>query len=118
MNEAPHCPKCNSKYVYADSPLWICPECAYEWGQNESAAESLEEGNSSVVKDSSGNVLNDGDSVVVVKSLKVKGASKPIKIGTKVKSIRLQEGNDGHNIACKIEGFGSMNLKSEFVKKA
>lgn len=112
----PPCPKCNSEYVYADDPFWICPECAHEWPQKEAAPS--EEADDSAIKDASGNVLQDGDSVVVIKDLKVKGASKPLKIGTKVKSIRLVESSDGHNISCKIDGFGAMKLKSEFVKKS
>ncbi len=110
MSEIPNCPKCNSEYTYEDGSLFICPECAYEW--------SLETENSEeqkVVKDANGNVLNDGDSVTVIKDLKVKGSSSVLKIGTKVKSIRLVDGD--HDIDCKIDGFGAMKLKSEFVKK-
>lgn len=111
MSKLPNCPKCNSEYTYEDGTLLICPECAYEWtAGSESESEEL------VVKDSNGNVLQDGDSVTVIKDLKVKGASSAIKKGTKVKNIRLVDGD--HNIDCKIDGFGAMSLKSEFVKKA
>jgi len=107
----PHCPKCHSEYTYEDSGLFICPECAYEWNESESAAET----DQLIVKDANGNLLADGDSVTVIKDLKVKGSSSMLKIGTKVKNIRLVEGD--HNIDCKIDGFGPMKLKSEFVKK-
>ena len=105
----PNCPKCNSEYVYEDGILLVCPECAYEWDPNEVAEEGL------VVLDSNGTRLADGDTVTVIKDLKVKGASGAIKQGTKVKNIRLVEG--AHNIDGKVEGFGPMKLKSEFVKK-
>lgn len=111
---APQCPKCHSEHCYQDQSLWVCPECAHEWTQQEHAA--TEE--AAAVKDAHGNILKDGDAVTVIKDLKVKGSSSSIKVGTKVKSIRLIDGADGHNIACKIEGFGAMNLKSEFVKKS
>lgn len=106
------CPHCDSDYPYQDGSLWICPECAHEWGGETVAAP--EEG----VRDANGNPLADGDSVTVIKDLKVKGSSLVVKGGTKVKNIRLVEATDGHNIACKIDGIGQMNLKSEFVKKA
>lgn len=109
MAELPNCPKCKSQYTYEDGNLLICPECAYEWTLGESSEEEI------VVKDSNGNILNDGDSVLIIKDLKVKGASSPIKKGTKVKNIKLVEGD--HNIDCKVDGFGAMGLKSEFVKK-
>lgn len=112
MSNLPNCPKCNSAYTYEDGSLLVCPECAHEWTL-ESAAESSEE--KRVVKDANGNVLNDGDSVTVIKDLKVKGSSLVVKIGTKVKNIRLVEGD--HDIDCKIDGIGAMQLKSEFVKK-
>ena len=106
------CPKCNSPYGYSlGSELFACPECGNEWNPDEKA-----EDNGLKVLDSNGNELNDGDSVIIIKTLPVKGAPKPIKIGTKVKNIRLVDGD--HNIDCKIDGFGSMALKSEFVKKA
>ncbi len=111
MTTLPHCPKCNSEYTYEDNGLFICPECAHEW----SAATAAEEEEGLIVKDANGTLLADGDSVTIIKGLKVKGASSMLKIGTKVKNIRLCEGD--HNIDCKIEGFGAMKLKSEFVKK-
>lgn len=116
MSEIPACPKCQSALVYEDGPLYICPECAHEWPiaaestANDAAAEGL------VVLDANGNRLQDGDTVTIIKDLKVKGASAPLKVGTKVKGIRLVEGD--HNIDCRIEGFGAMKLKSEFVRKA
>ena len=108
----PPCPKCQSEYTYPSDPLMICPDCGHEWNPD---APNAEEPTGLVVKDSNGTILQDGDSVTVIKNLPVKGAPKPIKAGTKVKNIRLVEGN--HNIDCKIDGFGSMSLKSEFVKK-
>ncbi len=112
MENLPNCPKCNSAYTYEDGNLLICPECGYEWTmETENTNDETK-----VVKDANGNILNDGDSVTVIKDLKVKGTSLVVKIGTKVKSIRLVEGD--HDIDCKIEGFGAMKLKSEFVKKA
>ena len=112
MTNLPNCPKCNSEYTYEDGSLLICPECAYEWTLN---AENTSDEDELVVKDSNGNILKDGDSVTIIKDLKVKGSSAPLKQGTKVKNIRLVEGD--HNIDCKIDGFGAMKLKSEFVKK-
>ena len=112
MDDAMKCPGCHSEHAYQDRGLWVCPECAHEWS---AAAESSPEPG---VRDSNDNVLADGDSVIVVKDLKVKGSSSVVKGGTKVRNIRLTEASDGHNIACKIEGIGAMNLKSEFVKKA
>ena len=112
MSTLPNSPKCNSEYTYEDRGLFICPECAHEWAAGEAA--EAEEG--LVVKDAHGNRLADGDAVTIIKDLKVKGASSSLKIGTKVKNIRLVEGD--HNIDCQIEGFGAMKLKSEFVKKA
>ena len=108
----PKCPKCGSEYTYEDGNMLICPECFHEWTLEESNSENEE----NVVKDSNGNVLQNGDSVRIIKDLKVKGASSDLKRGTKVKNIRLID--DGiHNIECKIDGFGAMKLKSEFVKK-
>lgn len=108
------CPKCSSEHVYQDGNLWICPECAHEWDP----AIAVESEGADVVKDANGNVLADGDAVTVIKDLKVKGSSLVVKGGTKVKNIRLVDSTDGHNIACKIDGIGAMNLKSEFVKKS
>ncbi|MCH1625256.1 zinc ribbon domain-containing protein YjdM [Fredinandcohnia quinoae] len=112
MGSLPNCPKCNSEYTYEDGSLLVCPECAHEWSV-ESVSEESEE---KITKDAYGNVLNDGDTITVIKDLKVKGSSKVVKVGTKVKGIRLVEGD--HDIDCKIDGFGAMQLKSEFVKKA
>jgi protein PhnA len=117
MSELPPCPKCKSAFTYEDGALLVCPECAHEWSPNapaEAAAAPVEAG--LVVRDVNGTILKDGDSVTVVKDLKVKGATSSLKVGTKVKSIRLVEGD--HNIDCKIDGFGAMALKSEFVKKS
>jgi protein PhnA len=113
MSSLPQCPKCGSEFTYENGGLCICPECAHEWS-NDAAAESAEQKRE--VRDSVGNVLNDGDSVTVIKDLKVKGSSAVVKVGTKVKNIRLVDGD--HDIDCKIEGIGAMSLKSEFVKKA
>ncbi len=117
MSETPLCPKCNCEYVYPMDHLLVCPECAYEWNPEEESGErSVESEGEEVIKDMNGNVLVDGDSVIVMKDLPVKGMPKPVKAGTKVKNIRLVGGD--HNIDCKIDGFGAMALKSEFVKKA
>jgi protein PhnA len=113
MTTLPACPKCNSQYTYEDGNLLICPECAHEWALNDE--ENAQETEASV-KDSNGAILKDGDAVVVIKDLKIKGSSSVVKVGTKVKKIRLVEGD--HNIDCKIPGIGAMKLKSEFVKKA
>lgn len=115
MSEFPPCPKCHSEYTYADGGLLICPECFNEWNPDEAAAAAAAEEINTKVLDSNGNELLDGDTVMVIKDLPVKGSAKPIKAGTKVKNIRLTDGD--HNIDCKIEGFGAMGLKSEFVKK-
>lgn len=112
MDKLPNCPKCNSEYTYEDRNLVVCPECAYEWSLNVEDGDNLSEG---VIKDANGNILKDGDSVTVIKDLKVKGSSLVVKIGTKVKNIRLVDGD--HDIDCRIDGFGAMKLKSEFVKK-
>ncbi|MCY9691757.1 zinc ribbon domain-containing protein YjdM [Paenibacillus alginolyticus] len=112
MLDLPNCPKCHSTYTYEDASLLICPECAHEWTLE---SETEDRDDNKVVKDANGNVLNDGDTVTVIKDLKVKGSSSVIKIGTKVKNIRLVDGD--HDIDCKIDDFGAMKLKSEFVKK-
>jgi protein PhnA len=114
MPEFPPCPKCKSEYTYSNGSLMVCPECFHEWNPEEKAAEVKEV--SAKIVDANGNELNDGDTVIVIKDLPVKGSSKPVKAGTKVKNIRLTDGD--HNIDCKIEGFGAMGLKSEFVRKA
>jgi protein PhnA len=112
MNFLPKCPQCSSEYTYEDGEMFVCPECAHEWPKK--AATAAEEVR--VVRDAVGNVLRDGDSVTVIKDLKVKGSSAVVKVGTKVKNIRLVDGD--HDIECKIDGIGAMGLKSEFVKKA
>jgi protein PhnA len=115
MSEFPPCPKCNCEYTYPSDDLLICPECFHEWNISEEA--EIQEVDTKIL-DANGNELKNGDSVVVIKDLPVKGAPKSIKSGTKVKNIRLTDGSDGHNIDCKIDGFGAMALKSEFVRKA
>ena len=112
-----HCPKCNSENIYRDTNMWNCPECFHAWSVFEQAPQT-EVPEDTSVRDANGNVLVDGDSVSVIKELKIKGSSSVVKVGTKVKNIRLVDGADGHNISCKIEGIGAMNLKSEFVRKA
>ncbi|WP_339229238.1 zinc ribbon domain-containing protein YjdM [Oceanobacillus sp. FSL K6-2867] len=112
MNEVPNCPRCESEYTYEDGNLFVCPECAHEWTL-ESGKENNED--EQVIRDANGNVLKDGDTITVIKDLKIKGSSSVVKVGTKVKSIRLVDGD--HDIDCKIDGFGAMKLKSEFVKK-
>ena len=111
MSGLPQCPKCNSEYTYEDGAMFVCPECAHEWPQH--AEETAEE--VKVIRDAVGNELKDGDTVTVIKDLKVKGSSLVVKIGTKVKNIRLVDGD--HDIDCKIDSIGAMGLKSEFVKK-
>ncbi len=111
MSALPHCPKCKSEYTYEDGTLYICPECAHEWSKDGSDETSDE----IIVKDANGNPLQDGDTVTVIKDLKIKGSSNVVKVGTKVKNIRLVDGD--HDIDCKIDGFGQMSLKSQFVKK-
>jgi len=113
MVALPNCPKCNSEYTYEDRNLFVCPECAYEWTLKSENEDSEAE---KIIKDANGNVLNDGDTIIIIKDLKVKGSSSDLKKGTKVKNIRLVNGD--HNIDCKIDGFGAMQLKSEFVKKS
>ena len=114
MNENPVCPECQCDYPYPTevAPMWMCPECMHEWDPTAVSDEPI----GLVIKDSNGNLLQDGDSVIVIKDLKVKGAPKPVKAGTKVKNIRLVDAD--HDIDCKIDGFGAMGLKSEFVRKA
>lgn len=115
MENLPKCPKCGSEYTYEDGNLYICPECGFEWSKDDN---SKTEEAGLIVKDANGNILQDGDTVTVIKDLKVKGSSEGIKVGTKIKGIRLVEGSDGHNIDCKIPGIGAIKLKQEFVKKA
>ena len=112
MSDAlPNCPKCESEYTYVDIAMYVCPECAHEWAIDASFDAEEE----AVIKDSNGNPLQDGDTITVIKDLKVKGTSLVVKVGTKVKNIRLVDGD--HDIDCKIDGIGSMKLKSQFVKK-
>ncbi|MVT55563.1 alkylphosphonate utilization protein [Bradyrhizobium yuanmingense] len=116
MTDTMKCPTCNSEHAYQDRDLWVCPECGHEWsGASDAAADTAQD---TGVRDANGNLLADGYSVIVIKDLKIKGSSSVVKGGTKVRNIRLQDASDGHNIACKIDGIGAMNLKSEFVKKA
>lgn len=115
MTDSNACPACHSTITYDSGQLWTCAECGHEWDPHQ-IAEAATADTGLVVKDVNGNVLQDGDSVIVIKDLPVKGMPKPVKAGTKVKNIRLTDGD--HNIDCKIEGFGAMGLKSEFVRKA
>ncbi|MBY5991174.1 zinc ribbon domain-containing protein YjdM [Ferrimonas balearica] len=114
MSGLPNCPKCDSEYTYEDGTMYVCPECAHEWSQDASA--DAEDEDVKVVRDAVGNLLQDGDSVTVIKDLKVKGSSTVVKVGTKVKNIRLVDGD--HDIDCKVPGIGPMGLKSQFVRKA
>ena len=113
MSALPNCPKCQSAFAYEDGALLICPECGHEWSAQSTAPEAADEVR--VIRDAVGNELKDGDTVTVIKDLKIKGSSLVVKVGTKVKNIRLAEGD--HDIDCKIDGIGAMGLKSEFVKK-
>lgn len=112
MSKLPNCPACQSEYTYEQESMLVCPECGHEWSLQADTEASSDQ---KIVKDANGNILNDGDTVSVIKDLKVKGTSSVVKIGTKVKNIRLVDGD--HDIDCKIDGFGAMKLKSEFVKK-
>ncbi len=121
MSDLPKCPKCDADFTYLDGALFVCPSCAHEWTTTQPRSESPEDDGEAAeedqaVRDANGNVLQTGDSVLVIKDLKVKGSSLVVKGGTKVKNIRLVDGD--HNIDCKIDGIGSMQLKSEFVRKA
>lgn len=113
MSDLPNCPECNCEYTYPDGNLYVCPECAHEWSQH---APTGEDDETPVYKDAVGNTLQDGDTVTVIKDLKIKGTSSVVKVGTKVKNIRLVDSD--HDIDCKIDGIGPMKLKSKFVKKA
>ena len=112
MINLPKCPKCSSEYTYENDGILICPECSHEWNR---IVEGDKAEGKKIVKDANGNILNDGDSVMLIKELKIKGSSSAIKVGTKVKNIQLVD--EDHDIDCKIDGFGKMGLKSEFVKK-
>lgn len=113
MSELPPCPECKSEYSYEMGALLVCPECAHEWNPSEEVEEQAR-----VIKDSAGNVLSDGDDVTIIKDMKVKGSSNTLKVGTKVRNIRLVDGPGDHDIDAKVDGFGPMNLKSSIVKKA
>ena len=113
MSTLPNCPACHSAYTYEDGAMYVCPECAHEWSKEDNHDATTDE---RVITDAHGNVLQDGDSVTVIKDLKIKGSSSVVKVGTKVKNIRLVDGD--HDIDCKIDGIGAMKLKSEFVKKS
>ncbi len=115
MSELPPCPQCGSSLTYEDSGLLVCPECAHEWSPGEASAETTN-GAASGIVDANGNALADGDTVTVIKDLKIKGSSQVVKVGTKVKNIRLVGGD--HDIDCRIDGVGAMKLKSQFVKKS
>ena len=115
MNDSTPCEKCKSEYTYEDGNMYVCPECAHEWSKDSTDPSSQEE---RIIKDAYGTILKDGDSVTVIKDLKVKGSSLVVKVGVKVKDIRLVEEQNGHDIDCKIKGMGAMMLKSKFVKKS
>jgi len=115
MSELPPCPECKSEYSYEMGELLVCPECAHEWNPHE-AEDGVDAPR--VIKDSAGNILADGDDVTIIKDMKVKGSSTPLKVGTKVRNIRLVDGPGDHDIDAKVDGFGPMNLKSSIVKKA
>lgn len=116
VDTLPACPACGSPLTYSDGALLVCPECAHEWAPAAADDEEARAASTRVVRDAVGNVLQDGDTVTVIKDLKVKGAAQALKAGTKVKNIRLVEGD--HDIDCRIDGFGAMQLKSQFVRKA
>lgn len=119
MSDLPKCPECDADHTYADGLLLVCPSCAHEWNPASSVEPEVEEQvPDAVVRDANGNILQTGDSVFVIKDLKVKGSSLVVKGGTKVKNIRITDGAGDHNIDCRIDGIGAMQLKSEFVKKA
>lgn len=115
MEELPKCPECGSEYTYEDGAMFVCPECAHEWSQEAEAGKVEDVEQEKVIRDAVGNILQDGDTVTVIKDLKVKGSSLVVKVGAKAKNIRLVDGD--HDIDCKIDGIGAMKLKSEFVKK-
>lgn len=117
MSDDPKCPKCKSENAYFDGSLYVCPDCNFEWTQGSGAEESDNDESENKIVDANGNVLQDGDSVTVIKDLKLKGSSSVVKVGTKVKNIRLVDSSDGHNISCKVDGVGAIHLKSEFVRK-
>ena len=112
MSATPKCLECGSEYTYEDGTMYVCPECAHEWAKDTAVKDT---DNEKVIRDANGNVLKDGDTITVIKDLKVKGSSSVVKVGTRVKNIRLVDGD--HDIDCKIDGIGAMKLKSGFVKK-
>ncbi|MBX2988332.1 MAG: alkylphosphonate utilization protein [Bdellovibrionaceae bacterium] len=118
MIDQSKCPQCSSENIYADGNLWICPECSHEWSVFADESHETTQEQDHAIRDANGNPLADGDSVTVIKELRIKGSSAVVKVGTKVKNIRLVDGGDGHDIACKIDGLGAINLKSEYVRKA
>lgn len=118
MTEPTNCPKCQSENIYQDGNLWVCPECSHEWNPEDLAKEQVSIVDDQTVRDAFGTPLQSGDSVTVIKELRIKGSSSVVKVGTKVKNIRIGDAGDGHDIMCKIDGLGSINLKSEYVKKA
>lgn len=118
MSKPTQCPKCNSEHIYQDGLLWTCPECSHEWSGHEAEKKDESAQKDTSIRDAHGNVLVTGDSITVIKDLKIKGSSSVVKVGMKIKNIRIIESEDGHNIACKVDGIGAINLKSEFVKKA
>ena len=113
-----NCEKCGSANIYEDGNLWVCPECSHEWIEKTAPEVSADDVSEPGIRDANGNLLADGDAVIVVKELKIKGSSGVVKVGTKVRNIRLMEADDGHDISCRIDGIGSINLKSKFVRKA
>lgn len=115
MEDLPNCTKCGCDYTYENKDWYVCPECGHEWPKNEASEDATEE---HLVKDAHGNVLKDGDNVTIIKDIKVKGEPSPIKVGVKVKGIRIVEEVNGHNIDVKVPGFGALLLKSELVKKS
>jgi protein PhnA len=117
MSDSIQCTKCKSENVYQDGNVWICPDCGNEWVPSAQIASTEAASDIHIIKDAFGNILNDGDSVTLIKELRIKGSNSAVKVGTKVKNIRLTDAGDGHDISCRIDGFGAMNLKSEFVKK-
>lgn len=118
MSQNQNCPKCQSLNTYLDMNLWICPECSHEWSETDANVGAEDMTTETGIRDTNGNLLANGDSVIVVKDLKIKGSSSVVKGGTKVRNIRLTDAGDGHDIACKIDGLGNINLKSEYVRKA
>ncbi len=119
MESSTVCLKCQASNVYFDGQLWNCPDCGHDWTTTPASTSAEADSTQDfVVRDAFGNILADGDAVTLIKDLRIKGTSQSIKVGSKAKGIRLVDSSDGHNIACKVDGFGAVNLKSEFVKKS